>query len=48
MGEGTILEIHGGKTKDADSLILKKNRVSISWARIGDLSKIAPDRERVT
>lgn len=43
--EGTIWGIHGGKTGDADSLFLKKNCVAIGWAKIGDLSKIAPDRE---
>lgn len=37
--------IHGGKTGDADSLFLKKNYVGLGWLKIGDLSKIAPDRE---
>lgn len=45
MKEGTIWGIHGGKTGDADSLFLKKNCVAIGWAKMGDLSKIAPDRE---
>ena len=37
--------IHGGKTGDADSLFLKKNKVGLGWLKIGDLSSIAPDRE---
>src|SRR5262245_56480147 len=45
MRDGTIWGIHGGKTGDADSLFLKKNSVAIGWAKIGDLSKIASDRE---
>src|SRR5438105_15172293 len=45
MNETTIWGIHGGKTGDADSLFLKKNCVAIGWAKIGDLSKIAPDRD---
>jgi len=45
MKEGTIWGIHGGKTGDADSLFLKKNCVAIGWAKIGDLSKVAPDRD---
>jgi len=45
MKEGTIWGIHGGKTGDADSLFLKKNCVAIGWVKMGDLSKIAPDRE---
>ena len=44
MKEATIWGIHGGKTGDADSLFLKKNCVAIGWAKIGDLSKIPPDR----
>ncbi len=45
MNQGTIWGIHGGKTGDADSLFLKKNLVAIGWAKVGDLTKIAPDRE---
>jgi restriction system protein len=43
--ETTIWGIHGGKTGDADSLFLNKNYVALGWVRIGDLSKLAPDRE---
>jgi restriction system protein len=45
MKEGTIWGIHGGKTGDADSLFLKKSCVAIGWAKMGDLSKITPDRD---
>ena len=45
MKEGTIWGIHGGKTGDADNLFLKKSCVAIGWAKMGDLSQIAPDRD---
>jgi restriction system protein len=45
MKDATIWGLHGGKTGDADSLFLKKNFVAIGWAKMGDLSKIGPDRE---
>lgn len=45
MKEATIWGIHGGKTGDANSLFFKKDCVAIGWAKIGDLSKIPPDRE---
>lgn len=45
MKETTIWGIHGGRTGDADSLFLKKNCVAIGWAKMGDLSKITPDRD---
>jgi restriction system protein len=45
MAEGTIWGIHGGKTGDADSLFLKKNCVALGWTKMGDLLKIASDRE---
>lgn len=45
MKEITIWGIHGGKTGDADNLFLKKNCVAIGWAKIGDLSAIASDRD---
>lgn len=43
--ETNLWGIHGGKTGDADTLFLKKNYVGLGWQEIGDLSKIAPDRE---
>jgi restriction system protein len=43
--ETTIWGIHGGATGDADSLFLTKNCVALGWSRMGDLSKLAPDRE---
>lgn len=45
MKEVTIWGIHGGRTGDADTLFLKKNFVAIGWAKMGDLCKIASDRE---
>lgn len=45
MAEVTIWGIHGGKTGDADTLFLKKNLVGIGWAKLGDLSRLAPSRD---
>jgi restriction system protein len=45
VSEKTIWGIHGGKSGDADSLFLKKNYVALGWAKIGDLSKLASDRD---
>lgn len=45
MSEPTIWGIHGGKTGDADSLFRQKNCVALGWAEMGDLSKIAPNRD---
>lgn len=39
--------IHGGKTGDADSMFLKKNCVGLAWPKMGDLSKIQPDRDAI-
>jgi restriction system protein len=41
----TIWGIHGGSTGDADSLFLKKNYVAVGWSKLGDLSKLKPDRD---
>lgn len=41
----SVWGIHGGQTGDAESLFLKKNVVGIGWGKIGDASKIKPDRE---
>lgn len=43
--EPTVWGIHGGRTGDADSLFLKRNRIAIGWSKVGDLSKLAADRE---
>lgn len=43
--EATVWGIHGGKTGDADALFLKKNYIAIGWAKMGDLGKLAADRE---
>jgi restriction system protein len=43
--ETNIWGIHAGKTGDADELFLKRNCVGLGWTRIGDLSKLDPDRE---
>lgn len=41
----TIWGIHAGKTGDADILFLKKNRIAVGWAKMGDLAVIKPDRD---
>jgi restriction system protein len=45
MKEETVWGIHAGRAGEADALFLKKNVVALSWHDLGDLSKIAPDRE---
>lgn len=40
-----IWGIHAGKSGDADDLFLKKNVIALGWAKMGDLSKIDPNRE---
>lgn len=37
--------IHGGRNGDADALFLKHDCVALGWARMGDLSAIAPTRD---
>jgi len=43
--ETTIWGIHGGKGGDADSLFLRGHCIAIGWAKMGDLGKLAADRE---
>jgi len=38
-------DIHAGRTGDANTLFLKKNRIGIGWAKIGDLSALTSARE---
>jgi restriction system protein len=40
-----IWGIHAGRTGDADSLFLKKNRIALGWQQMGDLSPLPADRE---
>lgn len=37
--------IQAGRTGDADSLFLHRGVVAIGWEKMGDLSKLPPDRE---
>ena len=41
----TIWGIHAGNTGQADTLFLKKNYIAIGWNEMGDLGKIAANRE---
>lgn len=41
----TVWGIHAGKTGDADSLFLKKGYIALGWHELGDLSKLASNRE---
>ncbi len=43
--EKTMWGIHGGKTGDADNLFLKHNVIALGWVEMGDMSKLAADRE---
>lgn len=46
MTEDQVLwGIHAGKTGDADSLFFQKNLIAIGWPEIGDLNKVAANRE---
>ncbi len=45
MSEKIVWGIHAGRTGDADSLFLKKNFVALGWLDMGDIGKLAPDRE---
>src|SRR6266581_3574737 len=45
MKEKTLWGIHGGKTGDADSLFLKKNRIALGWVATGDIGKWKATRE---
>lgn len=43
--DATLWGIHAGKTGEADSIFLKKNRVAIGWQEMGDLSALPADRD---
>lgn len=45
MPERNVWGIHAGKTGDADTLFLKKNFIAIGWAKMGNLSTLAPERD---
>jgi restriction system protein len=45
MKESAVWGIHAGRTGDADALFLKSNVIAVGWHEMGDLSKIACDRE---
>jgi restriction system protein len=41
----TLWGIHAGRKGEVDDTFLKKNTLAIGWAKLGDLSKMAPSRE---
>lgn len=43
--DANLWGIHAGRTGDADSLFLNKNRIAVGWVKMGDLSILASDRE---
>ena len=43
--EKTIWGIHGGKTGDADNLLLKHNVIALGWVEMGDMAPLSADRE---
>ena len=43
--ETNLWGIHGGKTGDADTLFLKNSCVALGWDLVGNLGRIAADRE---
>jgi restriction system protein len=44
MTSKSLWGIHAGRTGNADALFLRQNCVAIGWAEMGDLSKLAPNR----
>ena len=46
--EANLWGIHAGRTGDANTLLLKKNRIGIGWAKIGDLSTLTSTREAIS
>jgi len=45
MAEKQVWGIHAGKIGEAHTLFLKQNVIAIGWSEMGDLSKIAKNRE---
>lgn len=43
--DDTVWGIHAGRTGDADTLFLKHNCIAIGWDAMGDLSKLAAERD---
>lgn len=43
--ESAFWGIHAGATGDAEALFLKKDVVALGWPEVGDLSRLAADRE---
>jgi len=41
----TLWCVRAGEHGQADDLFLKQNRLALGWSEMGDLSKLAPDRE---
>jgi restriction system protein len=37
--------IHGGRTGDANTLFLQENCIALGWHKVGDLSKLAANRD---
>jgi len=45
MSDVTVWGVHAGQTGQADVLFRKKNVIALGWDEMGDLSKLAADRE---
>jgi len=43
----TLWGIHAGKTGDANTLFLKKNRIAIGWINMGSLANLPVDRDAI-
>src|SRR5215510_13897770 len=43
--DAVIWGIHAGRTGDADTLFLLRNRIALGWHEVGDLNAIAAERE---
>lgn len=45
MNETPVWGIHAGRTGDAETFFLKKNRIGIGWAKVGDVSALPATRD---
>ena len=43
--EKTLWGIHGGRTGDADNLLLKHNVIALGWVDMGNMASLSADRE---
>ncbi len=47
INDKTLWGIHAGKTGDANTLFLKKSRIAIGWADMGNLADLPTDWDTI-